>query len=83
VTPIATVIAPSNSSEVPKGEVTFLDGTVVLGTRRLVHGYAGVTVPTLSPGVHSLTAVYGSDRMYDSAVSSASVMLVEPNILPN
>jgi hypothetical protein len=83
VTMIATIVPPSNSSRVPKGEVTFLDGAIVLGTRRLVNGYAGITVPSLSPGAHSLTAVYGSDRIYDSAVSSASVMLVEPNILPN
>ncbi len=81
VTVIASVVPPANSTVKPEGKVTFLDGNVSLGVRPLNNGFAGLIVPTLSSGVHSLTAVYGSDQRYDSVASTATVMVVEPNVV--
>ena len=81
VTLIASVVPPANSTVMPEGNVTFLDGNVSLGVQQLKNGFAGLIVPSLSSGVHSLTAVYGADQRYDSVASTATVMVVEPNVV--
>jgi hypothetical protein len=68
----------------PKGKVAFLDGNASdpLSVQDLNSGFAGLIVPSLSSGVHSFTAVYRSeDGRYDATASTATVMVVEPNIL--
>ena len=40
------------------GSVTFYDGMHPLGRSMIVNGIAGLTVPSLSAGGHTLTAVY-------------------------
>jgi hypothetical protein len=51
------------------GTVTFKDGATVLGTVPLNHGAASLAVPTLLPGGHTITAVYG-DPAHGGAASA-------------
>jgi large repetitive protein len=67
------------------GTVTFQDGTAVLGTATLNNaGVATFVVPGMSPGVHSIIAVYGGDAnnlqstsqvLAQSVVQTATVAL--------
>lgn len=62
----ATVLAANGG--VPSGMITFLDGTRVIAQLPLVPasgaGLATITTPGLTPGRHSLTAVYHSDSRF-------------------
>ncbi len=53
------------------GTITFKDGSTTLGTATLSLGAASLTV-TLSPGSHSLTAVYSGDQ--NNATSTSPVV---------
>ncbi len=66
VTFTATV-TPSDAT----GTVTFLDGTTTLGTGTLNGAVATYSTAALSPGTHSITAVYGGDRNYPGSTSAA------------
>jgi MYXO-CTERM domain-containing protein len=55
----------------PTGDVTFSDGSTVLGTATLVDGAAFVDVATLTGGTHTIAAVYGGDASH--ATASASI----------
>jgi hypothetical protein len=57
------------------GNVTFYDGTTVIGTSPINNGTATITVPSFSQGTHSITANYGGDANFGPAVS-APVSLV-------
>jgi N,N-dimethylformamidase beta subunit-like protein/uncharacterized protein DUF4082/Big-like domain-containing protein/purple acid phosphatase-like protein/Ig-like domain-containing protein len=70
VTLTATV---SSSSTGMTGTVTFKDGAAVLGSASVSAGVASLTVTTLSPTIHLLTAVYGGDTNYSTS-SSADVL---------
>jgi sugar lactone lactonase YvrE len=54
------------------GTIQFLDGTTVLGTGTLASGSATFTTSTLTPGTHSVTAVYSGDAS-NAASTSAGV----------
>jgi hypothetical protein len=69
VTLTATVAAASPGSGLPTGKVTFLDGTVTLGTATLANGVATLKTSALTIGSHSLTAVYGGDSHFASGTS--------------
>ena len=62
VTFTATV-TPSGSLP-PTGSVTFTDGSITLGTVALSGGRASLTVSTLLPGHHNVTATYSGDATY-------------------
>jgi len=81
VTLIASLAPPANSTVMPTGSVTFLDGNVSLGVQPLKNGFAGLILSTLTSGVHALTAVFGGDGQFDSTASTATVMVVTPNVL--
>jgi hypothetical protein len=75
VTFTANVVAAAGSGAVPTGAVTFLDGSIVLGTKMLVgSGVASFSTPALSVGVHAITASYGGDA---NSVGSVSAVLTE------
>lgn len=61
----------SGESVMPTGNVTFLDGTSSLGQIALNRGAATLTLTTLSPGIHSITASYAGDSNNSSSVSGA------------
>ena len=74
----ATVAANSPGSGAPTGTVSFLDGTVSLGTVTLNRaGQAILTTQGLLAGTHAaLTAVYSGDPNYLTSTSSASQVVV-------
>jgi hypothetical protein len=59
-----------SGSAVPTGTITFKDDGVDLGSPvTLSAGNATLTINTLVPGTHSITAQYNSDRNYATATS--------------
>jgi hypothetical protein len=70
VTLTARVKAASGSGT-PTGTVTFMDGSVVLGTATLDNGVATLIVTTLTRGKHQITAVYGGDTDFATSTSAA------------
>jgi hypothetical protein len=76
---LASAVAPANSAVVPEGNITFLDGEKTLEVKPLSNGTAELMLRTLSPGVHSIMAVYGGwDGHYDSVASTPSIVVVHP-----
>ena len=66
----ATVTNPSTTG--PTGTVTFVDGATTLGSSPLdSSGHASLTTSSLSPGSHSLTAIYSGDGNETGSTSSA------------
>jgi hypothetical protein len=57
---------------VPDGNVTFLDGTSVLGTGKLRKGKARLTIAGFPIGQHSIKVVYGGSVF---AASTSSVLI--------
>jgi hypothetical protein len=64
---LTAMVSPAAAS----GTVQFYDGAVLLGSNILVRGQAFLSVPTLTAGVHMLTAVYGGDATYAGSTSPA------------
>src|SRR6185437_9139284 len=71
---ITATISPSGAT----GTVTLMDGSTTLGTSTLSGGraYFEIGIGTVTPGAHSLTAVYGGDTTDSSATSSVFVQTV-------
>lgn len=68
---VATV--SSTSPARPTGTVTFLDGAIQLGTANLPAtgpDQASLTTSSLSPGTHSVTAMYNGDPSFLSSSSA-------------
>ena len=80
------LVAPVSSSvaggAVPTGQVTFYDGTLVLGTAPLVAGVASLPVSTLPAGSHLLFATYSGDSTYATASTLSPVPLVVTQATP-
>jgi Bacterial Ig-like domain (group 3)/FG-GAP-like repeat/FG-GAP repeat len=75
VTFTANVVAAAGSVAAPTGVVTFLDGSIVLGTKTLVgSGVASFSTSGLSVGVHAIRASYAGDA---NSVASVSAVLTE------
>lgn len=77
VTFTATV---SSALGVPTGTVTFLDGTVMLGTSTLTAGAtsstASYTTSALAAGSHSITAAFGAGATYAASTSAVVTEVV-------
>lgn len=65
-------VAPASSGAKPTGSVTFLDGSVALGTVTLANGGASFSGNALSLGSHSMTAKYTGDTGNAPSVSTAA-----------
>ena len=63
-------IAPQTAT----GTVTFKDGTIVLGAVTVSGGNASFTTSSLSPGAHSITAIYSGDVNHVSSTSSPMIV---------
>lgn len=70
VTLTASMTAVPPGAGTPTGTVTFRDGTLALGTARLVNGTAKLTLTTLPRGRHAISAVYTSDVDFLPSVSA-------------
>ncbi len=64
-------VSPQGGSNVATGTVTFLDGTITLGTASLNAGGMATLATTLPAGTDSIVASYGGDSKDGSSVSSA------------
>jgi hypothetical protein len=58
------------------GTITFYDGATIIGTGTLSSGTATFTLNSLGAGTHSITASYGGDSNYLSALSAAVSQVV-------
>jgi hypothetical protein len=68
----ATVAPVAPGAGTPTGKVTFLDGSLTLGTGTLSSGdTATFTTSSLAAGRHNLTASYGGDPNFSGSASSA------------
>ena len=67
-----TATLPTNAT----GTVTFIDGATILGTGTISSGVATLAISSLSGGTHSITAQYGGDTNYNSAISTAVSQVV-------
>ena len=70
------------SGPVIVGNVSFYDGSSLLGTSTLTAGSASWTA-VLSPGAHSLTAVYSGSATYNGSTSPVLVQTVKFNTTTN
>jgi sugar lactone lactonase YvrE len=52
------------------GTVSFFEGTTLLGTGTVSGGSASITTSALTPGTHTITAVYSGDANYTSTSTS-------------
>ena len=68
------------SDNLPTGTVTFRDNGTILGTAPLTEGSATLSVTTLTPGVHSLTATYSGDDVFAASTSSVVSHIVATDI---
>ena len=68
----------SGVGDTPTGNVTFLDGSIPLGTGTLVGGIATFSSGALAVGSHSITVSYGGDGNYNPANSSVLNITVSP-----
>ena len=59
------------------GTVTFKDGATTLGASALAGGQASFSTSSLSPGAHSITAVYGGDASDTTAISNAVAINIQ------
>ena len=68
-------VSPAGSGT-PTGNVTFMDGSVALGTQPLAGGTATLSVATLNGGSHNITAVYAGDANFTASTSPAVAVTV-------
>jgi hypothetical protein len=69
VTFTATITPVSPGSGTPTGNVTFDDGSTVLGTVALTDGTASFTTSSLAVGTHSIKAVCAGDTNFKASTS--------------
>lgn len=63
----------------PIGNVIFLDGSTSIASSPLSAGSASLSTTVLSPGPHTLRAVYSGDAVYSSSTSPALAVTVVPS----
>ncbi len=68
--------ALSNTSAT--GSVTFFDGATSLGSQALSGAVASISIASLSPGTHAITASYAGDSNNQSSVSPVLLQTVSP-----
>jgi sugar lactone lactonase YvrE len=77
--PLLLTVVVSGNTTMPTGDVTFLDGSTLLGTSLLSKtGVAALQLSglALTVGDHSIVAVYGGDAINNGSSSSALVQTV-------
>jgi len=66
----------TSTATMPTGNVSFMDGSTLLGTVALNNGTATLMTSSLATGSHNITVVYGGDANYLTASSTAVVETV-------
>ncbi len=73
-----TARIPGVGGLIPTGTVTFMEGSVVRSVSAIDGtGTAMYTTNSLSPGAHSITAVYGGDTNYQRITSPALIQTIQ------
>jgi hypothetical protein len=73
----ATIKPVAPGGGVPTGTVTFFDAGAVVGTATVDgNGQASLTLSTLTPGKHTLTASYSGDANFQDSFSDVFVLNV-------
>ena len=76
--PAAFSVVVTSATGVPTGQVSFREGSTVLGTGTLsVTGSASFSTTSLGKGTHTITAAYGGDSNYTGSTSAAVQQLVQ------
>jgi hypothetical protein len=76
---VFTATVKQASGPVPHGKVTFKNGTATLGTSLLdAAGKATLSIATLAPGTHKITAAYAGDVSDRGSTSAAISVVVSP-----
>ena len=70
--PITLTAQVSGSGAIPTGSVTFRDSGAILSTVNLTGNTAALTLATLAPGIHQLSAAYTGDT-FDSPSNSTAL----------
>jgi Bacterial Ig-like domain (group 3) len=79
ITFTASVAKPPQSPQQPTGTVTFLDNSIILGTKSLDStGTATFTTSTLYTGSHNITASYTGDTIASASVSAPLAEIISP-----
>ena len=74
---LTATVAKGLGIAMPTGTVTFKDGGATLGTGSLnASGQASLIVSSLSPGPHSITALYGGETKYAASTSAPLIVIV-------
>jgi hypothetical protein len=68
----ATVGPAAPAAGAPNGNVSFFDGTTLLGSSALSSGSASLTTAGLSAGAHTIEARYDGDDSFESGTGSTS-----------
>ena len=77
-TPVTLTANVSGGLGTISGDVSFYDGSALLGTSAIANGKATITVPaSLSVGDHSFTAKFESDSVYTGSGSTSSATVVK------
>ena len=71
VSPVTFTARLTYTGAAPTGAVTLYDGSTAITSLTPTNGVVTYADSTLSPGTHSITAVYAGDANYNSATSSA------------
>jgi trimeric autotransporter adhesin len=73
----AQVSAVSPGTGTPTGSIIFKDGTTSIGSAPLTAGVGSLTISSLVPGDHSITAVYSGDTNYLASTSATVTQVVD------
>jgi hypothetical protein len=73
----AEVNTSSQATKKPSGTVTFMDGTMPIGTENLISGQAILATSSLSSGTHSITAQYNGDSNFKSSTSPPFTLTIQ------
>ena len=76
ITLTATIGTTSQRVKKPSGTVTFMDGTMAIGTGTINSGQAILTTSALSVGSHLITAQYSGDNNFKPSTSSIFTLMV-------
>jgi hypothetical protein len=77
---LAATISVLQSTTIPTGSVSFVDGTASLGTANLsAAGVAQFSTATLSAGAHHLTAIYNGSASDNKNTSNTVIQVVNLN----
>jgi len=74
---LSAMIPPTAGLPPGSGNVTFFDGTTILGTRLLANGQAVLTTSLLPAGLQVLKAYYGGDSVYAASTSTGVIVTVK------